>query len=84
MPAAKLASRIRRASTLFMSTREGDVQAEKDEKSQLHMATGISPGIQKRPSILRPKGSFQDKMTGSLKLGKQKPSPACSSLALPK
>jgi len=82
MPAAKLASKIRRASTLFM--REGDAQLEKDEKSQLHMATGISPGIQKRSSILRPKGSFQEKMTGSLKLGKQKPSPACSSLALPR
>ena len=58
--------------------------AEKDEKSQMQMATGLNPGIQKRPSILRPRRSFQDKMTGSLKLGKQKPSPACSTLALPR
>jgi hypothetical protein len=81
MSATKFANKFRRASTLVL----GDGEApEKDQKSHVQTSAGISPAIQKRPSLLKSRVSFQEKVTGSLKLGKNKYSPTPSMLALPK
>jgi hypothetical protein len=81
--AAKLTNNLRGASRLFLG--DGDSHEQKEDKARPTGTTsGISPAIQKRPSIIRSKASFQEKMTGSLKLGKARFSPAASMLSLPK
>ena len=76
MSAAKLVNKFRRASTFILA--DGSARDDDDDKT---VAQYSSSTAQKRPALLRSKAAIHEKVTGSLKLAKQKCSSASNALA---
>lgn len=71
MSAAKLVNKFRRAA-----------RNDSSDQTVAQYSCSMNSAAQKRPALLRPRTSLHEKVTGSLKLAKQKYSPASSTLAL--
>jgi len=79
MSAAKLVNKFRRASTFILA--DGTTRDDDGDRAMAQCSNSTSSTAQKRPALLRSRAAIHERVTGSLKLAKQKCSSASNALA---